>query len=301
MLPFSQPEYDKRRREQGIRISISGVQSKHSLKLTGSTLELTEDGGEYILKSAMRGAFEHMTDTPANEHITMQLARRVFGLPTAENALVFFRDDNAPAYLTKRFDVRPDSTRVPQEDMAQVAGLSEATGGKNYKYDFSYEGIAALLKRHVSAYAVEVEKYFKLVLFNYLGHNGDAHTKNFSLFRDPELHTYLMAPAYDLLNTRLHLPAEPALALDLFEGDYETPSYKVNGYFARDDFLEFGRRLGIPPNRVTRFINELAGREGAMAALMDQSFLSDPLKSQYKEMVKDRIRALNYSYLASTA
>jgi serine/threonine-protein kinase HipA len=41
---------------------------------------------------------------PANEHLTMQIARQVYGIETAENALIFFKN-GAQAYITRRFDV----------------------------------------------------------------------------------------------------------------------------------------------------------------------------------------------------
>jgi serine/threonine-protein kinase HipA len=299
ILPFSRPEYNHRRLSHAGRISISGVQSKYSLKLQGTKLELTETGGEYILKPFVPGEFENMAAMPANEHVTMQMAQQIIGLNIAENALVFFSDDNAPAYLTKRFDVMPNGSRLLQEDFAQIAGVSEETRGKNYKYDFSYEKIAAIMKDHVSAYAIEVEKFFKLVTCNFLMHNGDAHLKNFSLYRDPALQTYIMTPAYDLLNTRLHLPDESALALDLFESDFETESYKVNGFYARDDFFEFGTRIGIPPQRVNRFLDEIAGLETGMGALLEMSYLDGSLKMRYKELIRERIGALGYSYKKS--
>ncbi|MDD5675065.1 MAG: HipA domain-containing protein [Chitinivibrionales bacterium] len=280
VLSFSRPDYNRRKLEKAGRISISGVQSKHSLALTGAGLELVEKGGEYILKPIPPGEFENLDAMPANEHVTMQMARQVFGLNTAQCALVFFSRDSAPAYLTKRFDVFPDGTRRLQEDFAQIAQVSEESHGKNYKYDFSYEKIAALLKKHISSYAVEVEKFFRLVLFNYLTHNGDAHLKNFSVYRDQGMNTYLLAPAYDLLNTRLHLPFETPLALDLFESGYETESYKANGYFAYDDFFEFGARLGIPPKRVERFIAGTAGRGKEINELLARSFLDDSLQTK---------------------
>jgi serine/threonine-protein kinase HipA len=297
ILPFSRPEYNLYRREHAGRISISGVQSKYSLKLQGTTLELTEKGGEYILKPFVPGEFENMPAMPANEHVTMQMAQQVFKLKTAENALVFFQGEDAPAFLTKRFDVIADGTRLLQEDFAQIAGVSEETHGKSYKYDCSYERIAVLMKNHVSAYAVEVEKFFKLVVFNYLVHNGDAHLKNFSLCRDPVLNAYILTPAYDLLNTRMHLPKESACALDLFESDFETESFKVNGFYARDDFFEFGSRIGIRQKRVHRFLDEFTSHESEMAAMLDISYLDDPLKARYKEMIKERIRALRYGFV----
>jgi serine/threonine-protein kinase HipA len=268
ILPFTRPFYNKRKREQVGRMSISGVQSKHSLKLTGTALELTDKGGEYILKPIPSAEFENLGAMPANEHVTMQIARQIFGISTAECAVVFFGDDFSPAFLTKRFDVLPDGTHLQQEDFAQIAQVSEASHGKNYKYDFSYEKIAAFMKNHVSAYTVEVEKFFKLVLYNYLVNNGDAHLKNFSLYREPSLNGYLLTPAYDLLNTRLHLANESSMALDLFESDFETDSFKANGFYAYDDFFEFGTRIGISSTRVERFIAESAGRAGQIDALL---------------------------------
>jgi serine/threonine-protein kinase HipA len=41
---------------------------------------------------------------PANEHLTMQIARQVFGIETAENALIFFQNGEQ-AYITKRFEI----------------------------------------------------------------------------------------------------------------------------------------------------------------------------------------------------
>jgi len=296
ILAFSRPFYDRTKLEQAKRISISGVQSKHSLKLTGTTLELTDKGGEYILKPIPAGAFENPGALPANEHVTMQIARQIFGLSTAECALVFFAEDFMPAFLTKRFDVLPGGLRTQQEDFAQIAQTSEESHGKNYKYDFSYEKIAALMKNHVSAYAVEVEKFFRLVLYNYLVHNGDAHIKNFSLYREPSTNTHLLTPAYDLLNTGLHLPHESSMALDLFEANYETENFKTNGFYAYDDFFEFGTRIGIPPVRAERFIDETAGKTNRINALLEKSSLQDSLKVQYAAMTKDRAKALSYSY-----
>lgn len=81
---------------------------------------------------------------PANEHFTMQLARQVFRIAAAECAVVFFKDDPVPAYLTRRFDISADGQRLRQEDFYRIAGIADETGGKNYKYEVSYEKIAVL-------------------------------------------------------------------------------------------------------------------------------------------------------------
>lgn len=175
---------------------------------------------------------------------------------------VHFFNDYSPAFLVKRFDVLPDNTRYQQEDFAQIAQMSEETHEKNYKYDISYEEIALLLKKYASAYQIEVEKFFNLILFNYLINNGDAHLKNFSLYCNRLRNkTHLLTPAYDLLNTRLHIPHETAMALPLFKDDYQSESYKRNGFYVRDDFFEFGIKVGIPENRVNRFLDTIVAHE----------------------------------------
>ncbi len=61
---------------------------------------------------------------PANEHLTMQIARQVYGIKTAKNALVFFKD-GSPAYLTKRFDVKNEGGKWGKEDFAKLAGKTK--------------------------------------------------------------------------------------------------------------------------------------------------------------------------------
>jgi serine/threonine-protein kinase HipA len=292
ILPFSLPEFVAQRQNATKRISISGVQPKYSLKRNGRELEFTDHGGEYILKPMAQGAFDHMEAMPANEHVTMQIARQVFKIPTAECALLFLADGETPCYLTRRFDVLPDGTRTLQEDFAQVAQVSEPSHGKNFKYDSSYEKIGALMKNTVDAYAVEVEDLFRLIIFNYLIHNGDAHIKNFSLFRDLSAGMTRLTPAYDLLNTRLHLPNESAMALDLFNDHFTTASYDSLGFYSFDDFHEFGLRLGISPTRIARQLEGIVSHEAEIHELLNHSFLPAELVGKYKEMVTDRHRAL---------
>ena len=271
ILNFDRPEFDRIKKEQGGRLSISGIQIKHSLKLENNNLVLTEKKGEYILKPVPSGQFENLGQLPANEHLTMQIAAQVYKINTAANALIFFSDDQV-AYITKRFDLLPDGSKLLQEDFAQISQRSEETHGKNYKYDFSYEEIAALIKKYVNAYPVEIESYFRIVLFNYLFSNGDAHLKNFSLYRNQTYGDYTLTPFYDLLNTSLHVPGEKDMALELFR-----PPSK----YTKPDFIEFAERIGINKIRFTNIYNKMLNGASEVENLVSQSFLSDPLKSRY--------------------
>lgn len=294
-LPFARPAYDQMKRDvTPERLSISGVQTKLSLALKRGRLEMVESGGQYILKPRPHGPFQRLDVAPINEHLTMQLARQVFGIDVAACALVAFADGEL-AYLVRRFDVQPDGTRSLQEDFAQIAGRSEETHGKNYKYDLSYEEIADLIRRHVATARVDLERYFTLVVFNYLVHNGDAHAKNFSLIRNEQTGEYNLSPAYDLMNTRLHLPDESRTALELFKDDFETESYKANAFYAHDDFVEFARRLGLVEKRYRRILTSYITRQDDVFALIDGSALPAECKALYKEHVQDRVRALAHS------
>jgi serine/threonine-protein kinase HipA len=65
---------------------------------------------------------------PANEHLTMQLARQVYKINTAENGLIFFKD-GSPAYITRRFDIKPGGGKFCKEDFATFAGKTKDTTG----------------------------------------------------------------------------------------------------------------------------------------------------------------------------
>src|SRR6267142_1412203 len=244
VLPFDPPFKE----ESGLyteftkTMSISGVQIKYLLKLEDDNLNLTQQGGQYILKPVPSGPFKNLDQAPANEHLTMQIARQIFRINTPPNAVIHFKD-GSPAYLVRRFDLKEDGIKYQQEDFAQIAQLSEETHGKDYKYDMSYEEIGNLIKQHIATHQVQMEKFFRLVLFNYTFSNGDAHVKNFSVIRT-DTGDYVLTPAYDLLCTKLHSPGENDMALTLFNEGF-SEAYQAIGFYTYFDFLQLGEKLGI--------------------------------------------------------
>lgn len=278
------------------RISLSGAQAKFSAKMEGKRLVNTDRGGTHILKPSLQNRYDNFQDSPANEHVTMLMAKSVFNIPTALSALLFLENGD-PVYITKRFDVLENGERINQSDFAQIAGLVPEKNGSDYKYEgISYEEIADLIKEYVSAADVAIEVFFRTVLFNYLVCNGDAHAKNFSLRSTPEdSDVYELTPAYDLLNTSLHIPNEMSrMALDLFkdEDDFSTLFYEMNGFYGVPDFMEFARRIGVVEKRAERFIRQAVDSVPVMEEMLDSSFLSDSGKEKYKASVRDRAMAL---------
>ncbi len=293
-LDFNKKEFLSTKIELSNRMSISGVQDKISLKIQDNKLTPTTTNGQYILKPVPLMEYgELLDDVACNEHFTMQLAKQVYKIETARNALIKFRDGEY-AYITKRFD-RIDDKKIKQEDFASLALRSESSHGKNYKYDYSYEQIARLIKKYLPTYKLELIKFFKQVLFNYLIGNGDAHIKNFSVIQR-ETKEYTLSPVYDLLSSSIHIPNESRTALELFE-EYETEAFIANGFYSYDDFIKFAYFIGVDEKIAIKIINEFISYEKKTLALLEQSFLSDDAKSRYEKLYLDRVKAVKYKYL----
>ena len=286
ILPFNSPNSDTEDNREYTRhvgrISLSGVQPKASLVLLNGKLQQpsADERGQYILKPAPTSyTLLERKYCPANEHLSMQLASQIYHIETAANAICFFRDGEA-AYVCRRFDVAPDGSKYQQEDFASLGGLTKANGGADYKYsNLSYEECAQLIQKYTTASAIEVLKFFRIVVFNYLILNDDAHLKNFSLINrgDGEYH---LSPAYDLVNTSLHLYEPRIFALDkgLFsEGMQLTDTHTIT----RKDFEEFGRRIGLAPRIIKRELDFFSAEQPLAQSLINRSFLSDPLKLRY--------------------
>ena len=291
ILNFTRPEFNKIKRERSGSLSISGIQIKHSVKLIDKKLILSEEKSEYILKPIPTGAYENLDKIPANEHLTMQIASQEYNLNVADNGIIFFKDGEM-AYLTRRFDILNAGKKLLQEDFAQIANRTEETHGKNYKYELSYEEIAELMKQHVSTYLIEVEKYFKLIIFNYLFSNGDAHLKNFSLYRDEKYGDYLLTPFYDLLNTSIHVPGENDLALELFKDGFVTAAYKAGSKYTKPDFEVFAGRLGMNEKRFNTIYNEMLTENDKVEDFVLKSYLNDEIKKIYFQNYLDRLDRL---------
>lgn len=288
-LDFCRADVIAYRAEVAEHMSISGVQDKISLKLQRGKLYPTDRDGAYILKPIPAADLPRFKDdVPANEHLTMQIASQLFGINTAENACIFF-SDGEPAYITRRFD-RRDGAKLRQEDFCQLSSRSEETYGRNYKYDGSYEEVGAILRKYCHAYRAEIEKLFKVIVFNYVFSNGDAHLKNFSLYESKQ-GDYILTPAYDLLCTSMHFPQEGRTALDLFV-DFETESFRRNGFYQRPDFLHLAELYGLKPQRALRYLDMFAGQAEAVASLVQRSFLSKVARNDYLERYHDRLKTL---------
>ena len=276
------------------RISLSGVQPKFSA-IVGEDLRLryTRDNerGHFILKP--QPSSYHIINREfcaANESLTMQLASQVYRIETAANGLCFYENDET-AYITRRFDIHGGG-KYRQEDFASLMSLTKSNGGADYKYSrASYEDCADVIRRHVKAYRIDLLRFFRLVLFNFISLNDDAHLKNFSLINTGN--EYRLTPAYDLINTSLHLVNHRIFALDkgLFKEGMQLSDVRQ---VCRKDFEEFGHRIGLNDKTVQRELDFFAAAHPEAEQLIDRSFLSEELKRQYWSSLDYRRKMLTF-------
>lgn len=257
------------------RVTVPGVQSKLSLEVerkARSTSKLTIVGfwGRFILKPPS----EKWPELPENEHCTMRMAE-VAGIETVPFGLIHLASGER-AYITKRVDRDDEGRKFAMEDMCQLSGrLTED------KYKGSHEQIARIVRKFSENPLFDLTRYFELVLFSYLTGNGDMHLKNFSLLRDPEF-GWKLAPAYDLLSTRLVIPEDKdpeELALTL-------TGKKSN--FKMDAFMEFGKSIGLKRKQVSKLIDNLVSERDELLETIENSFLSGEKKEQYRTILTKR-------------
>ncbi len=275
------------------RISLSGVQSKYSMIIENGLLNLTteKEQGHYILKPKPTG-IKNPAECAANENLTMQIAEQVFNMETAANGLCFFQSGEI-AYITKRFDIMPTGSKYRVEDFASLAGLTSDNGGTNFKYDkYSYEDAAELIKKYIPAWRIELLKFYRMIVFNFLFSNGDAHLKNFSIIETKD-GDFRLTPAYDLLNTRLHVDdTEFALDKGLFKEN--DPEYMKGGtQVIGATFHAFGIKIGLPSKTIEKELLLFTSKPPIIEELISNSFLSDKLKKMYLSHYQTRRNRLS--------
>lgn len=283
--PMSNPETEELFEENQKRMSISGVQEKFSVLLEKNKLRLVNEGerGTYILKPIPRVG-KKPDQMPANEHLTMQIARQIYGIETAENALIFFKD-GTPAYITKRFDVKDDGTKLAQDDFASLAGRTPQTHGEHYKYLGNYLELFQLMEAHLPAYKLEAPKLLKILIFNYLFSNGDAHFKNFSLLETP-MGDYRLSPAYDLLNSRIHVE-DSDFALE----DGLLPRNLTQGKVSKQ-FAILAEKVGVNEKMFNDLMTLMVSKSDLVEKMVNASFLNDTTKRNYWQSYQGRLKQL---------
>ena len=138
-------------------------------------------------------------------------------------------------------------------------------------------------------------KYFTLVVFNYLFSNGDAHLKNFSL-QETDGGDYVLTPAYDLMNTSIHVnDGDFALQDGLIPESEYSDVYSRTLHPCKDDFITFGTRIGVLPKKLNAIIELFATEQPKVYELIENSFLDEKVKRMYKQSYQERLHRFQRS------
>lgn len=211
-----------------------------------------------------------------NEHLSLTLAREVLGdeeVTKAQPATVSGLD--GIALLVKRFDRHGDE-RLRLEDFAQILDKPRGNDFRG-KYDSSYEEAASVIERFSARARIDLQRFFRLVVFNLAIGNADAHLKNFSLLeRDGELR---FSPAYDLINTGTYdFDREVALAIGGRKRQFEE--------LDRATLVKLGTDIGLPEPAVQRALDDIAARLANAKALRFPDHLGgDDFRARYLGVV----------------
>lgn len=255
--------------------AVTGVQPKLSLELEddsgGKRFTIVGLWGAYILKPQT----DLYPNLPELEDLTMHLAQ-LSKIKTVPHSLIRF-EDGSLCYITRRIDRNSDGYKFHMEDMCQLTErLTED------KYKGSYEQIAKRIQKYSRNPGFDLINFAEQLVFCYLTGNSDMHLKNFSLLKIKE--GYELSPAYDMVATTLVIPEdteETALMLNAtkkriqkadFEAAFET--MKIDKKSVENVFRKFER---VVPTWFD---------------FIDQSFLPDEMKEEYKALVKERSEKL---------
>ncbi len=260
-------------------VTVPGVQAKLSLHfepLNRSESRFTLVGlwGNYILKPPV-DAYPLM---PEIEDLTMHLAA-LFSIPTVPHCLIPLQSGEL-AYLTKRIDRNADGSKIHMEDMCQLTGrLTEN------KYRGSYEQIGKTILKYSENPLFDIIRYVELILFSFLTGNADMHFKNFSLIYAPG-NKIRLAPAYDLLATRLLIPES---------SDPEETALTLAGKKANlkaSDFQAMAATLGLNDKQIENLWKRFDKALPDVPPMVMRSPMTESVKMDYLDLISHRAERL---------
>ena len=259
--------------------TLSGVQKK-------LLAFRSEKGFEPCLKAsdpATHIAKFNREDLPTlvqNENLSLELAREVLGLAEITKATpAVLSGIEGLALLVERFD-RAGDAKLRLEDFAQILGKPR---GREFdgKYHSSYEEAASVIARFSSRARIDLARYFRLVVFNLVLGNADAHLKNFSLL-ESDAGELRLSPAYDLLNTLVYPQYDRNIALEI-DG-----AKRAFDALDRPLVERFGAAIDLPTREVTRALDALAKSfAGAKTLVVADHVQPDDFRIRFRDIVRD--------------
>lgn len=197
--------------EDGIRLSLAGAQNKIAVVCRENEISLPLNGQPttHIIKPMI----DSIQESVINEYFCMRLAK---ALNLKAPTVAILTSGGEQFYLVERYDreLRADGTivRLHQEDFCQALSIAperkyQREGGP------SIADCQRLLQQAVRRPAAELLLFEKVIIFNYLIGNSDAHGKNYSLLYRSARPDF--APVYDLMSTAVYSQLTSKMAMKI--------------------------------------------------------------------------------------
>lgn len=209
-------------------LSLTGASGKVGLYYSEKKRKWFQPLGNAPSTHIVKQSHVRLGNIVANEQLCLLTAKKL-GISVPEsfivNASSFFSSDENVLFATKRYDRiikddcrECDGLKVPfrlhQEDFAQALGINsrdkyEKTGGEYLKKMF------ATIRGNFSNPIEDSLKLWKITIFIFLVGNTDNHIKNLSILYSEDLKSLSLAPAYDIVSTKIYDSSTDEMSLGI--------------------------------------------------------------------------------------
>lgn len=243
-----------------LNIEFRGIikQPEYFCSIINGTLRQSNTKGIYLIKSTL--AYNCLNDfVPENEHLTTQIAKRVFGIHTYPNSLIYLNGKEM-GFLTKNIYGDPSIQ-------------SQMPISLNYSVENSE--LRKSIDRFTNAPEIITEKLFRLIVFNYLTGNLQPISDCFMLKRSP-YGDYVLGPATNLYNSEIHQQSS------------------IHSEKRISCFIKIGNELGLREQRILKLLSLMAANTNQVKKIINDSFLDRTLKLKYEEYYLSRTEIFSH-------
>jgi len=278
--------------ERDIRISAAGAQSKLMVGFVNGKLSIPKGDtpSTHMIKPNIPG-YEY---TVENEFFCMNLAAKI-GLPTPKAEIFLLKNESF--YLVERYDrcfQQDKIKRLHQEDFCQILNIPPEIKYENEGGPSLHDciGVIENLIRQGLMPGIDKLRFLKLVMFNYLIGNTDAHGKNFSILYLNKGVT--LAPCYDLISTMAysnHYKDKMAMKIG---GQYE------NTFIEKKNWQKLAIELGFKESFVLEQLKKMALLVETSAHVLKNEIPSCPIYNKILKVIAhqaSKIAVFNHSLM----
>lgn len=246
-------------------VSLAGAQLKRGVLVDIDDGRIGIPLGDELSSHILKLEPANYAGMSAIEHCMQHLANDV---DLRASSTTLRRVGDEPVLLVERYDRALATTaghpvRLHQEDMCQALGRLSSQKYERFQ-DGSAKGptvaeMVELLRRHARPSVRQVADFLRLLWFNVIIGNVDAHSKNYSLLYERDMRRFSIAPLYDAICvSAFHAHEDPEKRVS-----EEPLAMSIGGQtrfwqLTRADVTAFANSLGIAPRLILREVDKLA-------------------------------------------